>query len=312
VNLLRSVVKNMRIVSLLPSATEILFELGLGDSVVGVTHECDYPLEVRSLPVLTKCVFDSEKMTQEKIDQEVRQLAEAGESLYRIDDQLLREANPDLIVTQDLCHVCAITPDEVQRASSVLEKKPQTILLSPRVLEDVFSDMRKVATAAGIDAAEILEKLQSRVRRIAPAAILKERPSVGCLEWLEPLWRTGHWVPGMVQLAGAQEVYAEIGKPSRTLTWEELQEKNPDILIIMPCGYNLSRAREEFLRVRNTYPWETLRAFQTQNIFIVDANSYFSRSGPRLVDGLELLAEIFHPEYFANFAPLHSYLRLTG
>ena len=302
----------MRIVSLLPSATEILFALGLGDSVVGVTHECDYPAEVRSLPVLTRCAFDSEKLTQKQIDQEVRRLAETGESLYRIDDDLLRVANPDLIVTQDLCHVCAITPDEVQRASKVLQKKPETVMLSPKVLEDVFSDMRTVAAAAGIDAEQIIVNLQSRVKRIAPAAILRERPSAGCIEWLEPLWRTGHWVPEMVQLAGGHELFAEMGKPSRTLSWSELQEKNPDILILMPCGYNLSRAREDFLRVRNAYPWEQLRAFQNQNLFIVDANSYFSRSGPRLVDGLEMLAEIFHPEYFTNLAPLHSYIRITG
>jgi iron complex transport system substrate-binding protein len=302
----------MRIVSLLPSATEILFALGLGDQVVGVTHECDYPPQVRSLPVLTRCVFDSEKLTQEQIDQEVRRLAEAGESLYRIDDDLFREANPDLIITQDLCHVCAITPDEVQRAKRILKSSPQTVLLSPSVLEDVFSDMRSVAKAGAIEAGQIVEKLEARVKRIAPAAILRERQSVGCLEWLDPLWRTGHWVPGMVQLAGGDEVFAEIGKPSRTLTWSELQEKNPEVLIVMPCGYNLSRAREEFLRVRNAFPWESLRAFQNQNIFIVDANSYFSRSGPRLVDGLELLAEIFHPEYFANLAPLHSYVRLTA
>jgi len=301
----------MRIVSLLPSATEILFALGLRDRVVGVTHECDYPSEVRSLPVLTKCVFDSEKMTQEEIDREVKRLSLTGESLYRIQDELMREANPDLIVTQDLCHVCAITPGEVQRAVHLLQKKPEIVSLSPKLLDDVFIDMDSVARSAGVEADGVIRKLQARVKRIAPAATLKERPSVGCLEWLEPLWRTGHWIPGMVQLAGAEEVLAEAGKPSRDLSWEELQLKNPDIIIVMPCGYNLSRAREEFLRVRQSYPWENLQAYQNQNIFVVDANSYFSRSGPRLVDGLEMLAEIFHPEYFANMAPLHSYIKFT-
>ncbi|MCI0417152.1 cobalamin-binding protein [bacterium] len=301
----------MRIVSLLPSATEILFALGLGDKVVGVTHECDYPSEARSLPVLTQCVFDSEKMTQEEIDTEVKRLATAGESLYRINDQLLSEADPDLIVTQDLCHVCAITPGEVQRAVDLLGKKPEIVSLSPKLLEDVFADMDTVARSAGMDADGVIQKLHARVRRIAPAATLCEKPTVGCLEWLEPLWRTGHWIPGMVQLAGAEEVLAEGGKPSRGLSWEELQSKNPDIIILMPCGYNLGRAREEFFRVRRSYPWENLRAYQNQAIFVVDANSYFSRSGPRLVDGLEMLAEIFHPEYFANLAPLHSYVRFT-
>jgi iron complex transport system substrate-binding protein len=301
----------MRIVSLLPSATEILYVLGLGDQVVGVTHECDYPDQVRTKPVLTRCVFDSERMSQEEIDREVRRLAESSESLYRIDDDLLREAAPDLIVTQDLCHVCAITPKEVDRAISVLDQKPQIVNLSPKTLDDVFEDMVTVAGAAGVNSAEIVQTLLSRVKRIAPAATLREKPSVGCLEWLEPLWRTGHWVPGMVELAGAEEILADFGKPSRTIQWEELQEKNPDILIIMPCGYNLNRAREEFLRVRNHYPWENLRAYQNQSVFVVDANSYFSRSGPRLVDGLEMMAEMFHSEYFASLAPLHSYVRIT-
>jgi iron complex transport system substrate-binding protein len=302
----------MRIVSLLPSATEILFALGLGHQVVGVTHECDYPSEVRSLPVLTKCVFDSEKMTQEEIDNEVKRLAADGESLYRIHDELLQAADPDLIVTQDLCHVCAITPGEVQRAVHFLRKKPEIISLSPKLLDDVFADIYTVARSAGIEAGDVIGKLQARVKRIAPAATLRQQPKVGCLEWLEPLWRTGHWIPGMVQLAGGEEVLAEAGKPSRSLSWEELESKNPDILILMPCGYNLSRAREEFSRVRQSYPWKNLQAYRNQAIFVVDANSYFSRSGPRLVDGLEMLAEMFHPEYFANLAPLHSYVRFTN
>jgi iron complex transport system substrate-binding protein len=250
-------------------------------------------------------------MLQREIDSEVRRLAEKGESLYRIDDELLREAAPDLIVTQDLCHVCAITPNEVERAISRLVQKPKIISLSPKTIDDVFNDLLTVGEASGIDAKPIIAALQSRIRRIAPAATLRNAPTVACLEWLEPLWRTGHWVPGMVQLAGGEEVLAEGGKPSRTVDWSELEQKNPALLIIMPCGYNLQRAREEFLRVRDFYPWERLRAFQDQSIFIVDANSYFSRSGPRLVDGLEMLAEILHPEYFANLAPLHSYVRIN-
>jgi iron complex transport system substrate-binding protein len=301
----------MRIVSLLPSATEILYALGLGEWVVGVTHECDFPPDVRTKPVLTRCVFDSGKLSQEDIDREVRRIAESGESLYRIDDDRMREAAPELIITQDLCHVCAITPNEVQRAVSCLARAPQIISLSPATLDDVFVDLFKVGDAVGINAKPTVESLQARVRRIAPAAILRNRPSVACLEWLEPLWRTGHWVPGMVQLAGGDEILADAGKPSRTVAWDELEQKNPDLLIMMPCGYNLPRAREEFLRVRNLYRWERLRAFQNQSVFVVDANSYFSRSGPRLVDGLEMLAEMLHPEYFENLAPLHSYLRIT-
>jgi iron complex transport system substrate-binding protein len=301
----------MKIVSLLPSATEILYTLGLGEQVVGVTHECDYPEDVRNKTVLTKCVFDSEKMSQEEIDAEVRRLAEEGESLYRIDDHLLTEAAPDLIVTQDLCHVCAITPNEVERAVSNLNKKPEIISLSPKTIDDVLNDVLTVGEAAGVNALPIIEPLQARVRRVAPLATVRTRPTVACLEWLDPLWRTGHWIPGMIQLAGGEELLADPGKPSRTVNWSEVEQKNPDLLIVMPCGYNLVRAREEFLRVRDLYPWEKLQAFQNRSIFIVDANSYFSRSGPRLVEGLELLAEMLHPEYFANLAPLHSYVRIN-
>jgi iron complex transport system substrate-binding protein len=300
----------MKIASLLTSATEILFALGLGEQVIGVTHECDYPPEARSLPVLTRCVFDSDRLTQEQVDAEVRRLAQNGESLYRIDDELLGRMEPDLIVTQDLCHVCAITPGEVERAVAQLVRRPQVISLNPKTLEDVFADMRTVAAASGVASGPIVGALENRVKRIAPAVTLRDRPTVACLEWLDPLWRTGHWVPGMVQLAGGEEMLADIGKPSRPVSWQELEERDPDILIMMPCGYNLSRTREEFARVRDKYPWERLRAQQQQSVYFVDANAYFSRSGPRLVEGLELLAEIFHPEYFAGMAPLHSYIRI--
>jgi iron complex transport system substrate-binding protein len=257
----------MRIVSLLPSATEILFAIGAGDQVVAVTHECDFPEEALSRPIITECVFDSQNQTAEQIDSEVRALAREGKSLYRIKDSLLRELHPDLIVTQDLCDVCAVTPDEVNRAIEGIHPEPQIISLRPKILDDVFTDMFHLAKVIGINAMRIIDALQKRVQQIAPAFLLSGKPTVACIEWLHPLWRTGHWVPGMVELAGGIEVLAESGKPSRGLSWEELKTKNPDVVILMPCGY-------------------------------VDANSYFSRSGPRLVDGVEQLAKIFHPEYF--------------
>lgn len=301
----------MRIISLLPSATEILFALGLGDQVVAVTHECDHPQQARSKAVITRCAFDSQEMTPAQIDETVRALAREGKSLYEIDQQLLRELNPDLIVTQELCDVCAVTTDEVNRAIAVLPQKPRVLALNPKILDDVFTDMLEVGRATGIDAMPVISKLQSRVRRIAPAATLPEHPTVACIEWVDPLWRTGHWVPGMVELCGGREVLAENGKPSRSVSWEELAAKDPDIVIFMPCGYDLMRTRAEFERVRDRFPWQDLRAFRSQQLYIVDANSYFSRSGPRLVEGVELLAEIFHPEYFTHLAPLHSYIRVA-
>ncbi len=299
----------MKICSLLPSATEILFKLGLGDHVSGITHECDYPPEARSIRVLTRCAFDSERMPAAEIDQTVRNMAAQEGSLYHIDEEQLRSADPDLIVTQDLCHVCAVTPDEVDRAIAVLSRKPMILSLNPSLLEDVFADMKRIAAAVGIDANPIVTSLEGRVQRIKTAAASQERPTVGCIEWLDPLWRSGHWVPEMVELAGGRDVLALPGKPSRSLAWQELEEINPDVLILMPCGFNLTRNREEFYRLRDSYRWSKLKAFQQQQIYLVDANGNFSRSGPRLVEGLELLAEILHPEQFPNMAPIHSFVR---
>src|SRR5262245_58038461 len=301
----------MNIVSLLPSATEILYALGLGQFVVGVTHECDFPEDVQNKPVLTRCVFDSINLSQKEIDSKVRELAEAGESLYAINDELLREVKPDLIVTQDLCHVCAITPREVDRAISKLKTRPDVISLNPKNLEDVFSDMIKVGDRTKIIAQSILKELQDRVKKIAPASLLTPRPKVACIEWLNPLWRSGHWVPEMVQLAGGEEVLAQIGRPSRPVEWEELAEKNPDIVIFMPCGCNLEKTRDEFVKSQMAFSWNKLKAFQNGRIYLTDANSYFSRSGPRLVNGVELLAEILHPEFFQGLAPAGSYVRMS-
>jgi len=298
----------MNICSLLPSATEILFALGLGDQVAGITHECDYPPETRSIRVLTRCAFDSEGLTPNEIDQTVRELAASGGSLYKIDEEQLRSADPDLIVTQDLCHVCAITPDDVQKAITNLARKPSVLSLNPSFLKDVFTDMKRVAVAAGIDGDSVIRSLQARVQRVQEGSDSHE-PTVGCIEWLEPLWRSGHWVPEMVNLAGGRDVFAVPGKPSRSLSWHELEEKDPDILIFMPCGFSLSRTRDEFSRLKDSYPWSKLKAHKLQQIYLVDANAYFSRSGPRLVEGLELLAEILHPERFQNIAPIHSYVR---
>lgn len=301
----------MNIVSLLPSATEILYALGLGSSIVGVTHECDFPEDVQSKPVLTRCVFDSASLSQKEIDSKVRELAKTGESLYGIDDELLCKLKPDLIVTQDLCHVCAVTPREVDRAISSLKKRPDVLSINPQNLEDVFSDMIEVGNRTKVSAEPVVKGLQERIKKIAPASLIKARPSVACIEWMNPLWRCGHWVPEMVQLAGGDEVLAQIGRPSRPLEWEELIEKDPDIIILMPCGYNLEKTRDEFMKSKFVFPWNRLKAFQNGLIYLTDANSYFSRSGPRLVNGVELLAEILHPEFFQGQAPAGSYVRMS-
>lgn len=301
----------MNIVSLLPSATEILYCLGLGDRVSGITHECDYPPQVRSKQVLTRCAFDSLSLTQAQIDEQVRTLAKEGKSLYRIDEDLLKQADPDLIITQELCHVCAITPDEVERAISNLPKCPKVVSLNPVSMNDVLDDILTIAGLAEVNGAGIVDDLKARIRFVSEQQY-DQIPTVGCIEWFEPIWRTGHWVPEMVQLAGGSEIFASAGKPSRSLTWDELEEKDPDVLIMMPCGCDLNKTREEFEKVKNLYSWDNLKAYRTGEIYLVDANAYFSRSGPRLVEGVELLAEILHQEYFSGRAPVHSYTRLIA
>ncbi|HET6266733.1 MAG TPA: cobalamin-binding protein [Acidobacteriota bacterium] len=302
----------MRIVSLLPSATEIVCRLGLIDQLFGVTHECDYPPEIRSKVVLTRCAFDSRKMSPAQIDAEVRRLAREEKSLYEIDEGKLAEIAPDLIVTQDLCHVCAITPREVDRAAANLPNKPNIISLNPARLQDVLDDMIMVGKAAGRDASPIVAQLQARVRRVAETNRPGKRPTVGCIEWLEPLWRSGHWIPEMVQLAGGTEVLAETGKPSRSLTWDELAQRDPDFVLILPCGYDLEKTRISFEQSIPKYPWQQLKAWREGKVFLTDANSYFSRSGPRLVHGLELIAEILYPEYVTVSAPADSYLNVSS
>jgi iron complex transport system substrate-binding protein len=299
----------MNIVSLLPSATEILYSLGLGDRISGVTHECDYPPDVRRKTVVTRCAFDSRTMTQAEIDERVRGLARDEKSLYSIDEEQIRIADPDFIVTQELCDVCAVTPAEVNRVISKLTKRPEVISLNPVSVNDVFSDMIQIGRALHLNAEQIVSQLKQRIEAITavPAA---QRPRVGCIEWFNPIWRTGHWVPEMVEMAGGFEVFSKAGKPSRPLSWEELQKADPDILILMPCGCDLNRTREEFEHVKNLFSWDNLKAYKDQQIYLVDANAYFSRSGPRLVEGVELLAEIIHPEYFSGRAPIHSYTRI--
>jgi iron complex transport system substrate-binding protein len=300
----------MNVCSLLPSATEILCLLGLTDAITGITHECDFPPEILNKRVLTRCVFDSEQMDAAEIDQEVRQLSNNEDSLYRIDTEELRLADPDLIITQDLCHVCAITPSEVFRAVRTLQKKPEVIQLNPKTLEDILADIRTIGNATGIESESCVKRLEQRIRKIAPAVQLQPRPTVACIEWFQPLWSSGHWVPEMVGLAGGVEVLARIGEPSRRVDWEELKSKDPDVVICMPCGYDLQRVRTEFFRSTNALPWSELKAYQTGNLYLVDAGAYFSRPGPRVVEGLEILAEILHPEYFASMAPYNSYTHI--
>ena len=288
----------MRICSLLPSATEVIALLGLGDELVGISHECDYPPSVRSLPVMVEPMIPPHGLASHDIDRQVSQLVASGQRLYRLKDDLLRQAQPDLIVSQDLCHVCAVTPDQLHEALCSMPRQPTLLTLNPSTVHEVIEDVIRIGNAAKRSAEghhlaaqlhDRLEAVHTRVQRIAHC------PRVACIEWLSPLYVAGHWVPEMVQLAGGQDVLAQPGSPSRVVTWDEVLAAAPDVLIVMPCGFSVERTQMELFQMMQQPGQWPLSSDLAERTFLVDASSYFSRPGPRLIDGIELLAAILHP-----------------
>ncbi|HWF13111.1 MAG TPA: cobalamin-binding protein [Candidatus Acidoferrales bacterium] len=287
----------MKICSLLPSATEILFALGLGDHVAGVSHECDFPWEAQSRPVLIKSRI-SHTESAAAIDRQVREFLERGESLYSVEMELLREIEPDIIVTQDLCHVCAATPDDLGAALSYLPNKPKIVTLNPHSLADVCADIRAIgeATASIEQADELIAEFQKSIADVEQSVAGLDRPRVLCLEWLDPPYVAGHWVPEMVERAGGIDVLGQRSKPSFRVDWEKVMESQPEVIVIMPCGYNLAAADAEFRSFPLPTWWGEVPAVKEGRVFIVDASGYFSRPGPRLAVGLRTLASAIHAE----------------
>jgi iron complex transport system substrate-binding protein len=284
----------MRIASLVPSSTELLFALGLGDSVVAVTHECDYPQQAADRPHLTRSVIP-EGLSAAAIDTAVRERTSAGRALYELDEPRLAELDVDLIVTQAVCEVCAVSFDDVIAAASRLPTRPQVVSLDPATLADVLADLPRLAEAAGaVDAgAALLAESERRIEVVRTAVAGAPRPRVAAVEWLDPLFLGGHWVPTMIELAGGSDVLGVAGAKSRTAEWAEVEQAHPEVVVSMPCGYGTERAAEETLTER-----DRLAALGAR-VVAVDASSYFSRPGPRLVDGIELLAHILHPALVA-------------
>jgi iron complex transport system substrate-binding protein len=302
----------MRIVSLLPSATEILYALGLGDSVVGVTHECDFPPAAATKPPLIRPRVDPHAAPAE-IDRQVSELVQRGESIYAVDAELLAALAPDLIVTQDLCHVCAASPDDLATALTRLPQQPRVLTLTPHSLEDVWQDIIRVGDATGTDRnAEVLAtELKAKVQSTESVVnTLTHRPRVLCLEWLDPFYVGGHWVPEMVSKAGGDDALGRARQPSFKVSAEEIAESNADLILVMLCGYDAARNAAEFKRTQVPRSWNNLPAIRNHQIFAVDANGYFSRPGPRLADGLQLLAHLIHPELYGGELPQNVYQKL--
>jgi iron complex transport system substrate-binding protein len=287
----------MRICSLLPGATEIAYLLGLGDQIVGVTHECDYPPDAKQKPIVVRSVIDPNLMSSEEIDRKVGELLQAGKGLYSIDEQRFMEAAPDVILTQGLCEVCALDYNEVAKAAQSLPRAPLIVSLNPHSLGDILDDIARVGAATQRESAakEIIEALRRRVDAVGVREP-RYRPRAVCLEWFDPLYVAGHWVPEIVALAGGIDVLGRQGEASFKIEWRQVVEARPDVILLMPCGFDVRRTVREATPLRSLEGWENLSAVRTGNVYALNGNAYFSRPGPRLVNGLEILARILHAE----------------
>ena len=288
-----------RIVSLLPSATEIVCALGLEDSLVGITHECDYPQTVVNKPRLTASKISHETMSSAEIDHAVRSQLDGHGSIYDLDEERLRALDPDLIITQELCDVCAVSYKTVEQAARMFETDVRVVSLEPNTIEDIYANIRTVGELTGREAkaSEVVEGLQARLERVSHAlADTKERPRTLMLEWLEPAFAPGHWVPEQVRISGGDHGFGRAGQPSVTTTAEEIRAYAPEVIVMIPCGYYKEDILRQLPRARLPLGWSELPAVRTNEVWAVDATSYFSRPGPRVARGVEILARILHPE----------------
>lgn len=295
----------MRICSLLPGATEVVAMLGRTRHLVGISHECDYPPEIRTKPVLVRATVEA-GLSSPDIDRRVRTTLRAGRPLYEVDETMLVRVRPDLVIAQTLCDVCAITPSQLTRALRVLSSPPRVLSLGPSTLDDVLADIERIGEAIGrsLEAANLVDELRARLHAVLlQVAHAEKHPRVACLEWLDPLFAAGHWVPEMVACAGGVDVLGASGSPSEQITWEQVQEAKPDVLIIMPCGFSIARTKQEMSRLTKRPGWKKLPAVKHGAVFLADASSYFNRPGPRLIDGIEMLAACFHPSSGQTIKP---------
>jgi iron complex transport system substrate-binding protein len=293
----------LRIASLLPSATEIAFALGLGNQVVAVSHECDYPPEASERPVLTKSSIHQKMHRSLDVDREVEK---RGGDIYEIDEKLLEELKPDLILTQELCAVCAVSYTKVKEAARVLDADTKIISLEPNNLEEIIDNIRLVGKITGkaLEAEELAARLSQRVDKVKEKVRnVQYRPRVFFMEWLEPPWAGGHWIPQMADYAGGFEGLGNLGRPSQKISWNRVVDYQPEIIVLSPCGFDLKGVIAESHVLSSYLGWDKIPAYKDSRIYAVNASAYFSRPGPRIVDGLELLAHIIHPELFPENPP---------
>ena len=295
-----------RIVSLLPAATEIAAALGLMDDVVGISHECDFPDEANAKPRVTRCPVHKAGLSSREVDDWVRRALRENGTIYTIDETLLRELRPDVILTQRLCDVCAVGYGTVARLVGTLPGPPQLVNLEPSSLSDIFDDIRRVAKACSVTdrADKVVAELSTRVEVIRErVARIPERPRCFLMEWVDPPFCSGHWGPELVEIAGGHDPLGRKHQPSVEIKWEAVLEARPEAIVLALCGYDVDRARRDYKLLRKFPRFDSLPAAQNDRIHIVDASAYFARPGPRVVDSLEILAGILHPEEFPEFSP---------
>ena len=296
----------MRICSLLPSATEIVCALGLGHQLVAVSHECDYPPEVRSKPHITRGLVDSASSTSAEIDTFVSQHLQNTHGIYALDQTMLEQLDPDLILTQELCDVCAVSYDTVCAAVRLLPGERRILSLEPTGLAGILETITAVAHATGREeqAEQLVAKLQQAIDAIRDSTTgVGLRPRVACLEWIDPPFAGGHWIPELVALAGGEDALAAPGQPSRRLTWQQVLDYQPNAIVLMPCGFDVERTIHEYRYASLPAGWQHLDAVQQGHVYAVDANAYFSRPGPRILHGVEILREILHHAQTGNVPP---------
>ena len=303
----------MRICSLLPSSTEIVFALGLGDSLVGVTHECDFPEEASAKPAVTSSIIDHSASSEAEIHRHVSDAVHGGSSIYSLDQALLESIDPDVVLTQELCDVCAVSYGEVQRAVRLLPNERKVLSLEPTSLNGILETISSVSEVAGVSdrAVDVVASLRQRIDAVAAAAqSVNRRPRVFAMEWLDPPFIGGHWVPEMIRLAGGTDGLGREGHPSTQVTWQDIAGYDPEVIVLMPCGYHLEENMASFGETTMPAEWEGLAAVRNGEVYAVDGSSYYNRPGPRAVGGLEIMAEILHPELFPRTHPESDWRRV--
>ena len=309
--------QKIKIVSFLPSATEILYEIGCGSQIVGVTHECKYPEDAKNKPKIINSSFDPSSMTSKEIDDKIVELFRKAMNIYVVNDKILTDLKPDLIVAQGICEVCSPFTKEIKHAISELGYNPEILILDPRNLKDILMNIEEIAKKVDKvnEGQKLIESLTKKINLIQKIIEMKNKVNLQrilCLEWIDPFFTAGHWVPEMVEISGAINGLGKTGEQSRRTTIEEIKEFDPDKIILMPCGFNIDRTLIEYNRtIKKDIDWNSLTAIKNGEVYVVDAGSYFSKPGPRTFSGVEIMAKIIHPQYFNHImVPSNSFLRI--